>query len=229
MLHLIRSFYFLVCFTGAVSSVHAQTVPGVVHDMKVNEAVMVTAELEYGSHVPTVEEAMKDIERLYFPENHSGRTFAILDAYGEAMNDGRLHISMHVSTELPGEGKIVFRKTGRVLWHGRIKAADIAVPHKEKKLTILIGTPDSVSYTVDGSGKPTGILQAKLKETGSHVYDFWQDGAEKELTFLYSTCGCPVKVLARRTGLKITRSSSSPVIFPDDPAVVSLISRLMGW
>jgi len=61
------------------------------------------------------------------------------------------------------------------------------------------------------------------------VRDFWPDGAEKEMTFIYSACGCPVKVMSRRVRERTERTSDSPVIFPDDPAVVTLISRLMAW
>ena len=40
---------------------------------------------------------------------------AILDAYGEPTAAGKLHISMHVSSEKTGRGALVFRRTGKRL------------------------------------------------------------------------------------------------------------------
>src|SRR5262249_37175328 len=81
--------------------------------MEVNRAVMVTVELDLGSPVPTIAEALKQVERRYRPEDGNGRTFAVLDAYGEPTPEGKLHMSMHVSTEKPGIGALVFRPTGK--------------------------------------------------------------------------------------------------------------------
>ena len=61
------------------------------------------------------------------------------------------------------------------------------------------------------------------------IRDVWADGTEAEITFIYSACGCPVKVLCRRTGDRTVRVKEMPVIFPDDPAVVEVITRLMRW
>lgn len=58
---------------------------------------------------------------------------------------------------------------------------------------------------------------------------FWRDGEEREVTFVYSSCGCPVKVMAKRTGEKTVRTKELPVIYPDDPAALALINQLMGW
>ena len=67
------------------------------------------------------------------------------------------------------------------------------------------------------------------KQLGQPVGDVWKEGAEHEVTFIYSACGCPVKVMCRRAGDRTVRTKDLPVIFPDDPAVVTLISQLMKW
>jgi hypothetical protein len=64
---------------------------------------------------------------------------------------------------------------------------------------------------------------------GIAVNDFWPDGAQREVIFIYSAFGCPVKVMARRVGARTERTSELPVIFPDDPPAVSTIARLMRW
>src|SRR5213593_4113281 len=68
-------------------------------NLQVNEAVMVTVELDFGPNIPSVAEALRQMERHYQPADGKGRTFAILDAYGEPTPDHKLHMSMHVSTE----------------------------------------------------------------------------------------------------------------------------------
>jgi hypothetical protein len=83
--------------------------------------------------------------------------------------------------------------------------------------------------TVNGSDHPTSIMDARIQEHPLHVRDVWQDGSEREITFLYSACGCPVKVTARRADDRIVRTSEMPVIFPDDPGVVEVIQHLLGW
>jgi hypothetical protein len=42
---------------------------------------------------PSIAEALTQIERRYQPDDGQGRTFAALDAYGEATPDGKLHMS----------------------------------------------------------------------------------------------------------------------------------------
>src|SRR5262245_36872402 len=78
--------------------------------MDVAKAVMVTAELDFGTKTPSIAEALTQIERRYQPDDGQGRTFAVLDAYGEPTPDGKLHISMHVSSEKPGGGQLIFKK-----------------------------------------------------------------------------------------------------------------------
>lgn len=201
--------------------------PGV---MEINKAVMVTVELDFGPSVPSIAEALQQIERRHKPEDGVGRTFAILDAYGGPTPDGKkLHLSMHVSTEKPGWGALVFKRTGEVLWQSRIVQGTNTTRFTGQNLLILLDDGTGRLFTVDGSNNPATILDARLKELGLLVSDFWPNGAEREVTFLYSACGCPVKVRVRRLNDRTERVSDQPVIFPDDPAVVRLITRLMGW
>lgn len=200
--------------------------------MDVNTAVMVTVELDFGGPPPSIAEAITQIERRHQPDAGSGRTFAILDAYGEPTADGKkLHMSMHVSSEKSGIGSLVFKRTGETLWKSRIVAPPNAntTGFKGGSLTILFDNGNGGMLTVDGSKNPATILDATIKEAGRPLRDLWDDGAEREMTFIYSACGCPVKVMARRTGEITGRTKATPVIFPDDPAVVQVIHRLMGW
>jgi len=198
--------------------------------MNVNQAVMVTVELDFGPKLPHIAEALREIERRHKPDDGIGRVFAILDAYGEPTPDGKkLHMSMHVSTEKPGVGALVFRRTGEVLWQNRIVLGTNSNAFAGKGLTILLNDATGHSAMVDGSGNPSSILEAQLRDGKLPVRQFWPDGAEREVTFLYSACGCPVKVLARRTGERTERIKELPVIFPDDPTVVQVIDHLMGW
>lgn len=195
--------------------------------MDVAKAVMVTVELDFGSRIPNIAEALSQIERRYQPDDGQGRTFAVLDAYGEPTPDGKLHLSMHVSSEKPGGGQLVFKKNGEVLWRGKINAS--SQPVQPKNLTILLDNGRGTTLTVDGSGNPSSIIEARVKPGDLPVREIWPDGQERELTFIYSACGCPVKVFARRVGDRTMRVSDSPVIFPDDPAAVALIAQLMRW
>ena len=195
--------------------------------MEVAKAVMVTAELDFGPKVPSIAEALNEIERRYQPDDGQGRTFAVLDAYGEPTPDGKLHISMHVSSEKPGGGQLIFKRTGEVLWRGKINST--SQPIQPKNLTILLDNDKGATLTVDGSNNPSSIIDAKVKPGDLPVQDIWPDGQERELTFIYSACGCPVHVLAKRVGDRTLRVKDTPVIFPDDPAVVTVIARLMRW
>jgi len=197
--------------------------------LEVAKAVMVTVELDFGPKVPSIAEGLQQIERRYVPEDGQGRTFAILDAYGEPTADGKLHISMHVSSEKPGMGSLVFKPTGKVLWQSKIVPATNAPPFTGKDLTILLDDGTGKTLMVDGSKGPASILDAGLRNSTALVRDFWPDGAERELTYIYSACGCPVKVMNKRVGERAVRIRDMPVIFPDDPAVVQVITRLMGW
>lgn len=199
--------------------------------MEVAQAVMVTVELDFGKPPPSIEKALREIERQYQPEDGHGRTFAILDAYGAPTSDGKLHISIHVSTEKPGVGALVFRRTGEILWKNKIIPAARA-PRSSfagKNLLIMLDDANSKPYILDGSKGAVSIMDAMVRDLGIPVRDFWADGTEREITFFYSACGCPVKVMARRVGGNSVRTNELPVIFPDDPAVAATIARLMGW
>lgn len=195
--------------------------------MQVNTAVMVTDDLDLGKPVPTIAQGLQQIERRYRPDDGVGRTFAVLDAYGEPTPDGKLHISMHVSSEKPGLAELVFKPTGRVLWSARIMPSSEG--GKQKNLTIYIDDGTGKTMLVDGSNNPPSVLEAKINGRPQLVKEAWPDGAEREVTFVYSACGCPVKAMVRRVGDRTVRTKDLPVLFPDDPAAVDTISRLMRW
>src|SRR5262249_21157715 len=148
----------------------------------------------------TIAEALTQVERKYQPDDRRGRTFAILDAYGEPTPQAKLHMSMHVSTEKPGTASLVFRPTGKVLWASQIVTGTNTNIFTGKNLLILLNDDAGHTITVDGSHNPKSILEATIKDQNVPVSAFWPDGAQREATFLYSACGCPVKVTAKRTG-----------------------------
>ena len=196
--------------------------------MEVAKAVMVTADLDYGAKPPTIAQALNDIERRHQPADGAGRTFAILDAYGETTPEGKLHISMHVSSEKPGTGSLVFRRTGEVLWRTKVVPAT-SPPASQKQLNIMIDNGRGTSQMIDGSNNPKTILDAMVRDLKVPVREFWPEGAAREVTFVFSACGCPVKVMARRVGDRTQRTKDLPVIFPDDPSAALTIAQLMGW
>src|SRR5207249_5820284 len=120
--------------------------------MEVAKAVMVTVELDFGPKIPSIKETLDQIERRYKPDDGRGRTFAILDAYGEPTATGKLHMSMHVSSEKPGVGALVFRRTGEVLWQSRIITTNPAASSfTGKNLPIPLDNGQGKTFTVDGS------------------------------------------------------------------------------
>jgi hypothetical protein len=187
---------------------------------------MVTVELDFTGRLPGVKEALREIERRY--GTSSERTFAILDADGWPTNGNKLHLQMHLSLERPGMGALVFRRTGETLWQSQITPAKTSLP-PEKRLTIIMDDNAGHSVMLDGSKGVTRVLDVPLRDSTSVVRDLWPDGAEREFTFIYSVCGCPVKIKVRRIGETTARTSELPVMFPDDPAALDAISRLMGW
>ena len=196
------------------------------------QAVMVTVDLDFGKKLPSIAEALRDVERRYEPEDGVGRTFSIIEAFGEPTPEGKLRVSMKVSTEKPGIGALVFKRTGEMLWQSQITTStNAANAHSfdSKNLTILLENLQGKSWMVDGSNNPSSFLAANLRDLHVPVSSVWQDGAEMDVDFIYSACGCPVKVRARRVGDRTVRTKELPVIFPDDPAVVRVIERLMGW
>jgi len=206
-----------------------------VSTMEVAEAVMVTVELNFGAKTPSIADALRSVDRRYQPDDGQGRTFAILDAYGEPTADGKLHISMHVSSEKTGRGALVFRPTGQILWHSRIVPAthpvrsSFAGKNLEKNLDIMIADAQGTDHLLNGSGVSQSILEAVVPDQGMQLREFWPDGAERQVTFFYSACGCPVKIMCRRLGEQFRRTKELPVIFPDDPDVVVTIGHLLGW
>ncbi|HKQ75942.1 MAG TPA: hypothetical protein VJ810_19765 [Blastocatellia bacterium] len=199
--------------------------------MNVAQAVVVTAELDFGGPPPPISQAIQQIERSYEPDDGGGRTFAILDAFGEPVPDGKkLRMSMRVSSEKPGMGMLKFKRTGQVLWRARIGApGDPAASQKGLRVFLSQGRDDGANYTLDASRSDGGVLDTYLEKSQQRARDVWPDGAEREMTFIYSACGCPVKVMCRRMGERTERTKNTPVIFPDDPAVVATISNLMRW
>jgi hypothetical protein len=209
--------------------------PAMTSTNEINQAVMVTVDLDFGpdaSGSPTIAAALPEIERRYEPADGSGRTFAILDAYGQATPENKLRVSMHVSAEKVGKGSLVFRRTGETLWQGTFTpmAPDKKPPPLGgKNLIIFVDSGTNRTWTIDGSSNPLSVLEANVKEIGRPLKDVWPDGQDREFTFLYSTCGCPVKVMTRREGDRTKRTKDLPVIFPDDPTVASVIASLMRW
>jgi hypothetical protein len=200
--------------------------------IEISQAVMVTVELDFGPKVPSIAEALQQVERRYEPADGVGRTFAVLDAYGEPTPDKKkLHMSMHVSSEKPGVGELVFRRTGEVLWKSKIvmgKHTEVP-PLSKRNLLILVDNGMGKTFTIDGSNNPASVLDANVKEVGVPLRNFWPDQTEREFTYIYSSCGCPVKAMVRRAGDRTIRAKELPVIFPDDPAVLGVINALMGW
>jgi hypothetical protein len=199
--------------------------------MEMAQAVMVTVELDFGEAPPSIAEALRQIQRRYQPDAGTDRTFAVLDAYGETTAGGKLHLSMHVSTEKPGVGALIFQKTGEVLWKTRIVPATHPPTSSfaGKSLLIMLDDGNGKPYMLDGSKVSSSIFDAVVRDTGVPMREFWPEGAEREATFFYSACGCPVKVAVRRQGNRSVRTKELPVIFPDDPSVAATIARLMGW
>ncbi len=195
--------------------------------MNIAQAVMVTVDLDFGRPA-TIAEAIQQVERTYQPDDGVGRTFAVLDAYGEMTPEGKLHMSMHVSSEKPGFGTLKFKRTGETLWRGRFGNPGDQ-PAGTKSLTIMMANGAGGNYVLDGGRGGSSALDVYLQNSQQKLRDVWPDGEEREFTYIYSACGCPVKVMVRRVGERTQRTSDLPVIFPDDPAAVQTIAGLMKW
>src|SRR5438552_7200192 len=167
---------------GSASATNAPNVAQGIPAMPINQAVMVTVELDFGPKVPSIAEGLREIERRYTPDDGQGRTFAILDAYGEPTPDNKLHMSMHVSSEKPGRGWLVFKRTGEVLWQGKINPT--SQPIQPKNLTVLMDNGKGTSLTVEGSENPNSIIDAKVKPGDLPVREIWTDGQERDFTFI---------------------------------------------
>jgi hypothetical protein len=193
--------------------------------MDVAKAVMVTVEEDFGKNA-TIASALQQVERRYKPDDGSGRTFAILDAYGETMADGKIHMSMHVSSEEAGTAQLVHKKTGKVLWNAKINP--VTVPPQPKALRILVDGAPGGGFNVDVNSA-NNIMNATASGKGVPVMTVWPDGIEMEVTFIYSMCGCPVKAKVKRVGDRTVRTSDTPVMFPDDPDALTTIAKFMKW
>ncbi len=194
--------------------------------MNVAQAVMVTQEFDFGGNNPTIAQAVSQIERSYKPDDGVGRTFAILDAYGDATPDGKLRISMHVSSEKPGQAELKFK--GKPIWRARIGNPGDP-PAGQKNLMIYVADGKGGNHVLDGGRGGSNALDVFLQNSQQKLRDVWPDGAEREVTFVYSACGCPVKAMVRRAGERTQRVKDTPVLFPDDPAAVTIIANLMKW
>jgi hypothetical protein len=214
--------------SGVTSNVLASNDDTNVPTMEVATSVMVTDVLEYGDRVLTPAEAVQLVERQHKPDDGSGRTFAMLEAVGFTNDTGKLQLSMRLSSEEPGLAALVFRPTGKVLWKSRIVPRQ-GPPPAEKQLTVMMDEEDGKQLLVDGSKSPTSILEAAIHQSPLLMKDHWPNGAERTVTFIYSACGCPVKVKVRRIGDKTVRTSDTPVLFPDDPDALRVINSLMSW
>ena len=96
-------------------------------------------------------------------------------------------------------------------------------------MNIYVDNGQGGSYVLDGTRGGASILDVYLKDSQSKLRDVWPDKTVREFTYIYSACGCPVKVQVQRDGERTLRVKDMPVIFPDDPAVVQTISQLMKW
>ena len=105
--------------------------------MEVAKAVMVTAELDFGPKVPSIAEALNQIERRYQPDDGQGRTFAVLDAYGEPTPDGKLHI--------PGMPK---RYTRARLLAAPATPVKVTSDHEGFNLELPAKAPDAVASVI---------------------------------------------------------------------------------
>lgn len=201
------------------------TPPDEVTTMDVAKAVMVTVEEDFGKNA-TFADALRQIERRYKPADGTGRTFAILDAYGDPMPDGRLHMSMHISSEKPGEGQLIHKKTGKVLWRGKINPSSQPMP--QKTLRIIVESAPGNGFNVDVASADN-IMNAVASGRNAQVRDVWPDGETREVTFIFSACGCPVKAMVKRSGERTQRTTDTPVMFPDDPDALKTIAKFMRW
>jgi len=198
--------------------------------MEAAQSVVVTHDLDVGPGVTTLAEVMRDIERHRKPDDGAGRTFAILEAFNGAIQpDGKMRVSLRVSSEKPGLGAITYRRAIEPLWKCRITPATHKPPFTGGELKIFFDVGDGKTFTVDGSTGPSSILTATLKEPGVQIGPIWPEGEVRELTFTYSACGCPIKVKCRRAGEGTVRTDATQVIFPDDPAAMQVINALMKW
>jgi hypothetical protein len=198
--------------------------------MEAAQSVVVVSDLGFGRQQPSLEEVVRDIQRHSQPEDGRGRTFAILEAFTQVDQEtSNINLCLRVSSEKPGLAAITYRRTGKELWKSRITFATQKPQFTGGELKVFFDVGDGKTYTVDGSTGPSSILTAMLKEPAVQIGQIWPDGEVRELTFVYSACGCPIKVKCRRSGDRTVRTETTQVIFPDDPAAMQVITNLMRW
>ena len=218
---------------GSITNKHAASPFDNTNGMATLEAaksIVVVKDLGFGRQAPSLEAVMRDIQRHSRPEDGIGRTFAILEAFTQPdLTTSNLNLCLRVSTEKPGLAAITYRRTGQELWKSRVTPATDKPQFTGGALTIYYDVGDGKTYTVDGSTNPSSILTATLKEPGVQIGQIWPDGEVREMTFVYSACGCPIKVKCRRDGERTVRIDTTQLLFPDDPAAMQIINALMKW
>jgi len=198
--------------------------------MEAAQSVVVVKDVGFGKQAPSLEDVVRDIERQSKPDDGHGRIFAILEVFTQPdVETGNYNLCMRVSSEKPGLATITYRRTGKELWKSRIIPSTHKPPFTGGSLTILFDVGEGKVFTVDGSMGPSSILTAMLKEPAVQVGQVWPEGEVREMTFIYSACGCPIKVKCRRVGDRTARTDATQVIFPDDPAAMQVINALMKW
>ena len=216
---------------GTLSATNPPAATNTLPTIEAAQSIVVTQDLDFGAQPPSLTDALRELDRRSQPSDGQGRTFAILEAFnGEIQPDGKMRVSLRISTEKPGVGEIVFRRNGQVLWKSLITSATHKPAFNAGSLTILYDGGPGKNFTVDGSANPATILEARLKEPGVPVATEWADGSVSDFSFIYSACGCPIKVACRRVGDRTARvNTTTQVIFPDDPEAMQVITQLMRW
>jgi hypothetical protein len=199
--------------------------------MEANQSVVVVKDLGFGKQPPSLPDVVRDLERRWQPDDGRGRTFAILEVFTQPdIVTSNFNLCLRISTEKPGLGEIYDRRTSQPLWKSRIIPASHPSTFTPGALTVLFDNGADKTFTVDGSTGPPTIFEATLKESGVPVGQVWPEGEVRDLSFIFSACGCPIHVKCRREGSRTTRAEpASQLIFPDDPAAVQVISQLMQW
>jgi hypothetical protein len=198
--------------------------------MEAAQSVVVVKDLGFGRQPPRLEDVVRDIERHSQPEDGHGRTFAILEAFTQPdLETSNINLCLRISSEKPGLAAITYRRTGKELWKSRITPSTHKPAFTGGELKVYFDVGDGKTYIVDGSTGPSSILTAMLKDAGVQIGQVWPEGEVREMTFIYSACGCPIKVKCRRAGERTVRTDATQVIFPDDPAAMQVISNLMRW
>lgn len=174
--------------------------------------------------------AMAQIERRSRPDDGQGRTFAVLSATAQGTPEGKLRVSMRISFEEPGAAELVFRPTGEVLWSGKVVPGPPSTnPYAGKGLVVMVADAQGRDHVIDGSRGISSIFDGLVPDMKTTVGAMWPEGEERQVSFIHSTCGCPVKVKVRRAGTRTVRTPDQQVLFPDDPQVLASINQLMGW